>query len=271
VVEEKLVGPEFSLMSFVSGKKVVSMPAVQDHKRAYEGNTGPNTGGMGSYSDAGHLLPFLSQEDVEEAHAFNVKTAGALLEECKEPYKGILYGGYMKTPGGIKLIEYNCRFGDPEALNVLPLLESDFVEICQGIISGGLNDSMVKFANKATVCKYIVPKSYPVSRGERGEEVRFPTLSTLFEPRTFADGAGSRSVSPLGPTGLGRGECKGGARIYFGDVFQDKDGSLRLGGSRTAGVVGIGDSLAEAEKAAQRTCENVFGPVRFRSDIGKFG
>tara|TARA_Y100000310_G_scaffold83234_1_gene79919 strand:- start:30054 stop:31376 length:1323 start_codon:yes stop_codon:yes gene_type:complete len=237
VIEEKLIGVEFSLLSFVSGEQVVDMPAVQDHKRAFEGDTGPNTGGMGTYSDSNHSLPFLSDTDLEAAKRLNQQTAQALSTECNEPFKGILYGGFIATKKGIQLIEYNARFGDPEALNILPLLESDFVDICLGIINEELSEDMVSFAKKATVCKYITPESYPESKGNSGESLTLPDT---------------------GPN----------ARIYLGDISESDDGSLLLGGSRTAGIVGIGDSIAEAESIAQSLCEKVEGPVRFRTDIG---
>ncbi len=237
VIEEKLIGVEFSLLSFVSGTQVVDMPAVQDHKRAYEGDTGPNTGGMGTYSDSNHSMPFLSDADLDAAKKLNQQTADSLLIECGESFKGILYGGFIATKKGIQLIEYNARFGDPEALNILPLLESDFVDICQGIINEELTEDMVSFAKKATVCKYITPESYPESKDNRGEAVTLPDV---------------------GPD----------ARIYLGDISESDDGSLLLGGSRTAGIVGIGDSIAQAESIAQSLCEKVTGPVRFRTDIG---
>ena len=245
VIEEKLIGVEFSLMSFVSGLNVVSMPAVQDHKRAFEGDTGPNTGGMGTYSDANHSLPFLTPKDLQDAHALNEATAKALMEECGEPYKGILYGGFIATSKGVKLIEYNARFGDPEALNVLPILSSDFVEICHGIISGDLREENVRFEKKATVCLYITPDCYPETKDRKGEVVKFPK------------------------------EISENARIYFGDISEDADGStglttggtLRLGGSRTAGIVGIGDSIEEARRIALSIAEKVDGPVRYRKDI----
>jgi phosphoribosylamine--glycine ligase len=124
VIEEKLIGIEFSRLAFVSGSTVIPMPAVQDHKRAFEGDTGPNTGGMGTYSDANHSLPFLTDDDLKQADAINQQIANAVMKECGEPYKGILYGGFMATKNGVKVIEYNARFGDPEALNILPLLKS---------------------------------------------------------------------------------------------------------------------------------------------------
>ena len=237
VIEEKLVGVEFSLLSFVSGKTVVDMPAVQDHKRAYDGDTGPNTGGMGTYSDGDHSLPFLSAKDLTKAKDLNRAIAEALLKECGEPYRGILYGGFMAVRGGIRVIEYNARFGDPEALNILPLLKTDFVDICRGIIDGDLTGDMVSFQRMATVCKYITPDCYPESKDRKGETVAFP--------------------APTPDT-----------RIYYGDIREDTDGTLHLGGSRTAGIVGIGKTIAEAERAAEGLCKQVKGPVRFRSDIG---
>ncbi len=153
----------FSLLSFVSGTQVVDMPAVQDHKRAYEGDTGPNTGGMGTYSDSNHSMPFLSDADLDAAKKLNQQTADSLLIECGESFKGILYGGFIATKKGIQLIEYNARFGDPEALNILPLLESDFVDICQGIINEELTEDMVSFAKKlpsvSTSHRRVIPKA----------------------------------------------------------------------------------------------------------------
>lgn len=281
VIEEKLVGVEFSLMSFVSGTQVIDMPPVQDHKRAYEGDTGPNTGGMGSYSDSNHLLPFLTKEDLAQASEINRRTAEALMKECGEPYRGILYGGYMVTAGGshpersrrVKLIEFNARFGDPEALNVLPILNTDFVAICQAIIEGSLKESLVKFDHKATVCKYIVPSGYPVNKEQKGQVVRFPdTAPPLARPsrpprHTEVRDRSEAEIEPRSARG-GTSGRRVEACLYFGDISEDADGTLRLGGSRTAGIVGVGESIEEAETIVQRLCEEVQGPVRFRSDIG---
>jgi len=129
LVEEKLVGEEFSLQAFCDGRALVPMPLAQDHKRAYEGDKGPNTGGMGSYSDADHRLPFLTTADVDRALAMMTKTVEAMAARGT-PFKGILYGGFMATKDGPKLLEYNVRFADPESMNVLPILETDFLDIC---------------------------------------------------------------------------------------------------------------------------------------------
>lgn len=237
VIEEKLIGVEFSLLSFVSGEKAVHMPAVQDHKRAYEGDNGPNTGGMGTYTDANHSLPFLDAADLNAAKSINEQIAKSLMQECGEPYKGILYGGFIAVKNGIKVIEYNARFGDPEALNILPLLESDFVALCQSIIDGSLHEGLSVFSKQATVCKYVTPTSYPEAKNEKGEAVSFPVM-----PKN--------------------------ARLYFGDISEDDEGKLHLGGSRTAGIVGIADSIERAQEIAETLCAGVQGAVRHRSDIG---
>ena len=173
VVEEKVEGEEFSLMSFCDGATLKHMPAVQDHKRAYNGDKGPNTGGMGTYTDADHKLPFLTTNDIAEAQEMNQRVAAALAQECGAPYQGILYGGFMATRDGVKLIEYNARFGDPESLNLLTLLQTDFVEICRAIVSGTLAEVDVHFSAQASVCKYLVPEGYP-DTPRKGDEIHLP-------------------------------------------------------------------------------------------------
>ena len=238
VIEEKLIGVEFSILSFVSGLVTVDMPAVQDHKRAYINDEGPNTGGMGTYTDANHSLPFLTDDDIRLASNYNKNIAAALQQECGLPYKGILYGGFIATKDGVKVIEYNARFGDPEVLNVLPLLETDFVKICEAIIAGTLAPDLVRFSKKATVCKYIAPKGYPEQKKEKGKHILVP--ETIPEH----------------------------ARLYYGDVSVGDNAVISLGTSRSIGVVGIGDTIAEAEQVAQEVCKKISGPVRFREDIG---
>ena len=160
VIEEKLYGEEFSFQSFCDGEHVIDTLAVQDHKRALDGDVGPNTGGMGSYSCEDHSLPFLHKAHIQEASTINLAVSQALLAETGEYFKGILYGGFIITEYGLKLLEYNVRFGDPEVMNILPLLKSDFIEICEAIITGKLHMTPVLFNKKATVCKYLVPKGY---------------------------------------------------------------------------------------------------------------
>ncbi|EKD63889.1 MAG: hypothetical protein ACD_51C00156G0003 [uncultured bacterium] len=235
VIEEKFIGQEFSLMAFVDGKTVVSMPAVQDHKRAYDGDKGPNTGGMGTYSCENHSLPFLQESDVKDAQAINVAVAEALYKETGKYYKGIMYGGFIAVRDGVRLIEYNVRFGDPEAMNVLPILKTDFVDICLAMINGTLADLNVEFEKKATVCKYLVPEGYPDN----------PCKDKKVE------------VGVIPPQ----------VKTYYASVDQREDG-LYLSGSRAIAFVGIADSLDEASAIATSALGMVEGPVFYRKDIG---
>jgi len=236
VIEEKLIGEEFSLMSFCDGESLQHMPAVQDHKRAHEGDTGPNTGGMGTYSDKNHSLPFLKKTDIQQAQNINVLVFEALKKEFCEGYKGILYGGFMATSEGVKVIEYNARFGDPEAMNVLSILETDFFEICDAISKGTLKKIDVKFQKKATVCKYAVPNGYPDS----------PIKGM---PIYINDN----------PTDLGE--------FFFASVDLKNNKLIQLG-SRTVAAVGVGNSILEAEKIAENKIKNIDGPLFHRQDIG---
>lgn len=234
VIEEKFVGQEFSLMSFVDGSSVVDMPPIQDHKRAFVGDKGPNTGGMGSYNYPGNL-PFLTKQDLKEAHEITVRTAAALQQELGEPYKGIMYGGFIAVKNGVRLIEYNARLGDPEAMNALSLLETDFVDICKAIIDGTLDQLNIKFLPQASVCKYVVPEGYP--------------------------------TKPVKDEKITIGELPEGIEYYLASVDQREDGLYMLG-SRAIAFVGIADHIEEAEAIAQKGAEAVKGPVFYREDIG---
>jgi len=160
LVEERLEGEEFSLMVFTDGRRSLPMPLVQDYKYAHEGDTGPMTGGMGSYSCADHLLPFVSQEDFEVALGIVQETIAKLAEITGVSYRGVLYGQFIQTENGPKVLEFNARLGDPEAMNVLALLATDPLEVFASIAAGNLTKE-VEFERKATVCKYLVPRGYP--------------------------------------------------------------------------------------------------------------
>jgi phosphoribosylamine--glycine ligase len=239
-IEEKLEGEEFSLQCLCDGWTVAATPPVQDHKRRFVGDRGPNTGGMGSYSGADHLLPFLDAAAVAAGLEITQRVAEALRIETGVPYKGILYGGFMTTHMGVRLIEYNARFGDPEAMNILPLLQTDFIEICAAIIAGRLGELDVKFENSATVCKYVVPKAYGLS--ENG-----------------VNGGSQSSRIEIGDTK--------GARLYYSSVDKRADG-LYMTSSRAIGVVGIAADIAAAEGIAERAVEAIRGQVDHRPDIG---
>jgi phosphoribosylamine--glycine ligase len=236
VIEEKVEGEEFSLLSFCDGETLKHMPAVQDHKRAFEGDKGPNTGGMGTYTDADHKLPFLMDDDIVAAQKINEQVAAALAQECGAPYQGVLYGGFMATRDGVKVIEYNARFGDPESLNLLTLLETDFVAICRGIVDKKLSRCDVSFARKASVCKYVVPKGYP-DHPRKGDVVVLP------------------QETPAGT-------------VLFLSAVDVKDDQLIATGSRTAAVVGTAATIAAAEAVCEKVVEEIRGPFFHRVDIG---
>ncbi|MBR7152364.1 MAG: phosphoribosylamine--glycine ligase [Candidatus Methanomethylophilaceae archaeon] len=237
ILEERAVGEEFTQMVFVDGRNIVPLPLVQDHKRAYEGDVGPNTGGMGSYTDGDHLLPFITQTEREEAIAILQSIVDAMAEEgC--PYHGTMYGQFMLTVNGPRIIEINARFGDPEAMNVLPILESGFTDICWKMATGTLGKD-AEFARKATVCKYVVPRGYGV-KSESGHEISV-------DEKAIA-------------------EC--GATVYYANV-DVKDGKLVTGTSRSVGVIGIADTLEEAEQNCEKALEHVVcDAIVVRHDIG---
>ena len=234
VVEEKFIGQEFSLMSFVDGKTVRDLIPVQDHKRAYVGDEGPNTGGMGSYSDSDHLLPFITSDDLKQAHSITQMVCDAIHKETGEYYKGVMYGGFIATADGVRLIEYNARLGDPEAMNVLPVLKTDMVELSQAIVDGTLDRISLEFEDLATVCKYAVPEAYP--------------------------------DNPVKDDKVEKGDV-GAAKLYYASVDKREDG-LYMTGSRAIALVGIAPSIPEAEQIAENAVRNIKGRVFHRPDIG---
>lgn len=245
VIEEKLAGEEFSLLSFTDGYSCLHMPAVQDHKRAGEGDRGPNTGGMGSYTDANASLPFLGRQDVVAAFRFNERVVQGIREKTGVPYRGILYGGFMATAHGVSIVEYNARLGDPEALNLLPLLESDLAEIFSAIVTDRVGEIDIRFRAAASVCKYLVPPGYP-EQGEKGINLGSPEILHVAsaDAATLEIYAGSLSLQDGPPR------------------------QLRTEGSRTLAVTGIAPTLAEAERAAEAQIRSMGGTLKHRRDIG---
>ncbi len=238
LIEEKLEGVEFTLHGFVDKEHIKFTPFVQDHPHAYEGDKGPITGGMGSYSCPTHDLPFLTEEDIRVSKEIMEETVKALKKEVGG-YKGILYGQFMLTKEGPKIIEYNARFGDPESMNILAILRSSFLDICKGIVEGNLNNVNVEFDKKATVCKYVVPMGYP-ENPVRGKEI-------------YVDEEKIKNV---------------GAILHYAAV-NEEDGKLIMTGSRAVAVVGVADNIEDAEKIAEEATKFINGQVYHRSDIGK--
>ena len=235
LIEEKFIGEEFSLMSFCDGKNIQHMPIVQDHKRAYENDSGPNTGGMGTYSDYNHSLPFLNDTDIESAKKINLLTMEALKNKTGMDYIGILYGGFMAVKNGVRLIEYNARFGDPEAMNVLSILKTDFIDICKRMVSASLDKIKIEFENKATVCKYSVPNGYPDN----------PVKNQIID------------ISDI----------KDKDKVFYASVNIEGDNLIETG-SRTLAVISVAETIVDAERSAEDNIKRVKGPVFHRSDIG---
>ena len=229
VIEEFLTGEEFSLMCFVAGNKICPMPVAQDHKRAYDNDEGPNTGGMGAYTE----LPFITEED----HAYAMenimqRVADAMVAEGT-PFTGVLYGGLMKTPQGIKVIEFNARFGDPETEVVLPRLKSDAVEVFKAVANNEQPET--EWNDEATLGVVLASKGYP------GD---------------YAKGFAIRGTERVE------------AKIYHMGTA-NKDGELVTAGGRVMIVVASAPTLAEAQAKAREEiskieCDNLF----YRTDIG---
>jgi phosphoribosylamine---glycine ligase len=235
VIEERAIGEEFTVQAFVDGKNIAPMPVVQDHPYAYEGDQGPITGGMGSYSDTNGLLPFLDEKYRDMSVEIMKDTVKAINKEVG-PYRGFLYGQFMLSKDGPKLIEYNARFGDPEAMNVLPLMQTNLVDICQGIIDGSLKGA--EFSEKATVCKYIVPQGYP------GKAVPNQVINVDEEKIN-----------------------ENGTLVYYAAVNQ-KNQEILTSSSRALALVSMGDTIAEAEEICEASTEHVKGDVYHRQDVG---
>ena len=235
VIEEKLIGAEFSLLCFCDGKTLVPMPIAHDHKRAFNEDLGPNTGGMGVYTANDGLLPFVDQNEVLEALRISEETITALQKDCNDTYIGIVYGSFMATINGVKLIEFNARFGDPEVINLLSLLETDLVAISQAMIRQELDQINIKFKPKASVCKYIVPEGYP----DHPIKNQYVVMNTL--PKDV--------------------------HCFYASVTVDEQG-LKLLGSRALALVALANTIADASAIVEQAIANIHGPVFHRSDIG---
>ena len=239
LIEEKAIGEEFTLQAFSDGNSILPLPAVQDHKRLLPDDKGPNTGGMGSYSCSDGLLPFLSKSEYEESAAILQKLIEALSKEgCK--YIGPIYGQFMLTINGPKIIEINARFGDPESMNVIPLLDSDFVEICTAMNNGSVCGKKLKIKKKSTVCKYVVPEGYG-SKSVVGKKI-------------FVDEHKIKS---------------NGSKLFYASVNKE-DNYITTTSSRSLAVVGISDTLDDAEKLCEKSLTFINSDHIFiRHDIGK--
>lgn len=238
--EELARGEEYTVMAFTDGTSVLPMPAVQDHKRLLEGDQGPNTGGMGSYSCADGLLPFLTKAEYDES----VRILQGLVDALRAdgtPYVGTIYGQFMLTTTGPKVIEVNARFGDPEAMNVLHLLESDYLGLLEGMATGTLAGKAAKFRPAATVVKYVVPTGYGTGTPTPGRHLEVD----LFNIKRV------------------------NGHAFMGSIEQLPMGTLATLSSRTLGVLGEGPTLEAANAICEAALRHIHGEGLFvRHDIG---
>lgn len=236
VIEEFLQGPEVSVLSFCDGKTVVPMVSAQDHKRALDGDKGLNTGGMGTFSPSVFYTEEMNEECMKTIFQ---PTVDAMAKEGR-PFVGILYFGLMLTKDGMKVIEYNARFGDPETQVVLPRLKTDLLEIMEACVDGKLADMNIEWYDNAAVCVVLASGGYPVEY-EKGFEIK-----GLDEIKKYNN------------------------IVVFHAGTAEKDGKLVTNGGRVLGITGIGDNINEAIKTAYEGVEIVdFDKKHFRTDIGR--
>ena len=238
VVEEKLTGPECSLLVFVSGGKAFCMAPAQDHKRAYDGDLGPNTGGMGVYSP----VPIVTEEEMAEMYRImEVSAAATAKAPFENDYRGCLYGGFMLTPEGPKVLEFNARFGDPETQVVLPRLESDLVEIMLAVAEGRPEDVNLTWSDQWAVSVVLASEGYPGSY-EKGKVI----------------------------LGVKDAESMNKVIVFHAGTALNSDGELITNGGRVLNVVGLGSTFEKARARAYEACEAInFEGKQLRSDIGK--
>lgn len=235
IIEECLVGPELSILAFTDGKTVLSLAPARDHKRAYDNDEGPNTGGMGAYAPVPNLDPAL----LEQIQQTVLQTAVNGMAAMGTPYKGVLYAGLMLTADGPKVLEFNCRFGDPETQVIMPLLASDLVEIMLACIEGRLEPSAVQLHDGACATVVMASEGYPGSY-PKGREI----------------------------TGVESAESLDGVSVFHAGTAL-KDGRLITNGGRVLTVSALGQTLPDALHQAYQALTHIhFQGAHYRKDIG---
>ncbi len=234
VIEEFLTGPEISVLAFTDGNTMKPMVSAQDHKRAYDNDEGPNTGGMGTFSPSRIYTDEVANECMKNIF---IPTMNAMNSEGRK-FKGVLYFGLMKTPDGVKVIEYNCRFGDPETQVVLPRLKSDLFDIFNAVVDEKLDEVEVEWADNACVCVVLASGGYPKSY-EKGYKI----------------------------SGLDAAKAQGALVFHAGTKLEN--GEILTNGGRVLGITALGDDLDSAIKQAYDYVKLVdFKDAHYRHDIG---
>jgi len=233
VIEEFLEGEEMSILAFVDGETVRAMVPAQDHKPIFDGDKGPNTGGMGTYTPLPHIDPAIVEQSI---HNIIIPTAKAMVSEGR-PFRGVLFAGLMMTKDGPKTIEFNARMGDPETQVVLPRLETPLIDIVLAAMNGTLSDIEIKWSDEAAVCVIAASEGYPASY-PKGLEI----------------------------TGLAEAEAQGALVFHAGTDL--KNGKIVTSGGRVLGIVGLGRDIAEARDRAYAAVKLIsFEGMQNRSDI----
>lgn len=234
VIDEFLTGPEISVLAFTDGKTIKPMVSAQDHKRAYDNDKGPNTGGMGTFSPSRIYDAALADECMKNIF---LPTVNAMNAEGRT-FKGVLYFGLMKTPEGVKVIEYNCRFGDPETQVVLPRLKTDLLDIFNAVVDERLDEIAIEWTDNAAVCVVLASGGYP-KKYEKGYPI----------------------------DGIKHAESLGALVFHAGTTYND--GTFKTNGGRVLGVTAVGDNLDSAIKKAYEYVDLIsFKDMHYRKDIG---
>lgn len=236
LIEERMIGEEFSIQCFVYENRILATPAVQDFKKLLPGGNGPNTASMGSYATAGFLLPFMHQEDYDNAIRIMKDTIDAYYSKTGERAQGFLYGQYIITEDGINLVEYNFRPGDPEWMNTLFTMKNNVCDVIFKLIHGKEID--LQFEPKATVCKYIVPPKYP--------QELYQTIEVSFDKEEIQ---------------------QNGVSMYYSCGLDDHN-RLNVGSERGISIIAKNSSIQNANEKVENAISKIKGEFRYRSDIG---
>ena len=237
IIEEKIEGEEFTVQCFVHRDHIIPTPAVQDFKKLLPGDKGPNTASMGSYSQKGYILPFMEEKDYEKALAIIRGSLAGFQKETGKICSGFLYGQFMLTTKGVKLIEYNFRPGDPEWMNTVVILKNNLLEVILGLLQG--DDLALYFENQATVCKYIVPEGYP--------EKLYQHLNVDMDEGSIQEIDGLK---------------------YYYSCGLDDTGKLNVGTERGIAFIAKASTIYEANEKVEKAISFVNGKFYYRKDIG---
>lgn len=235
VIEEMLEGPECSMLAYLADGKALCMPCAQDHKRAYDGDRGPNTGGMGVYSP----VPCVTPELEAQMQDIMQQAAAATAQDFNAPYQGVLYGGFMLTPQGPKLLEFNARFGDPETQVIMPRMQSDAVDVFSAVAAGNVADLELSWSDQCAVCVVLASEGYPGAY-EKGKVI----------------------------LGIEEAEELEGVVVFHAGTAFNADEELVTNGGRVLNVVALADTFEEARERAYEACDKInFEGKQLRRDI----